>query len=1143
MTTLPGPNDLTRWNRAGLRRVHYVDGGAADHLERLRAALALAFPDWAAVQALVPEAGQPGSDAATQRRRLLEQYAATSRDPVWELMRAFARATHVLGGHIDAFANEATLETATQWDLLRRLVAMLGYAPAPPASATTPLVLIAKALPPGMVRAGLAVRHSPVDGQPPVVFETLTDLGVDAALNALRPARCNRSEARFFPFAASGAIGSAAAAATAGLSARLTAEAATVAPGWRAEAKMRLSVGQPAVLVQAADTTLGVAGAVVTTGIAALDDELGTLALADGGAAAPARGWRRGYTRLLTGPARVLTPRLNGPRVLRTRAPHGLVAGDVVAWRDNGTWCFARVLAATDAALRVDGTPPPVGSAIHRAARVPPVSDASSQTLEYRVPLAASVEIALAADDGAGALRVLDLAKALSPHQARNGEPDYRVLAPGQPTPLALWLLASGAPAVATTMADEGLDGYCVVAGAPVGLGSGDWLVAELRAEPQAALQQQAARVLRVEAGDGEFALWLAFDGAPLQGTLGSSTPVQRDLITQLRRVEGILDHGYFVATTLAQVLQGALAALPVSAVIGVGPLHAQPASHADRLSRLGVHTVADLAALPAGTAVPGLSAQRLRVLQARAQHLTSLPAELPSATAALGGQTLAALIGAGGTATPAKARSARIIERLHGPLRHTLYPAGHDRNPLPLPLRDRPKLDQLVLPPGTPPALLQPGRLLVIEQDDAETVPPVAHQTTLKALRTLPGAGGIELTLADPLPADAGFTLGNTVIRGNAVRAGHGESRPPRMLGSGNAALLNQSFVLDLSGIASVPDPTLRAGVRPDVAVYVDGQAWTAVESLGDSGPADPHFTLRMIEDGGLRIGFGDGRHGRRLPTGTNNVVARCRVGVGLGGNLPAGALQQLARPDRLVQTVRQPLPALGGNDLESVDDIRVNAPASVRTLERAVSLADYAHLATSQSSVWQAAARRAPPRGGLERVQVTVVPANGAPLDRQRRPQVAPDFLAAQRDFLQRRAPEGVLVSVRAYEPVLVDLDLRVAIDPARWDRATVLARVEAAVLAAFGLRRRRLGQPLQLGELYKVVEDVTGVAYSTCTLALSAAPAGGSTPRPQSVQPLDPEDAGSGLLSVQPGPGQVVVLDAQHSRLVVVAEEVTT
>jgi hypothetical protein len=43
--------DLTRWNRAGLDRVRYVDGNAAVFLERMRARLAIDFPQWPATAA------------------------------------------------------------------------------------------------------------------------------------------------------------------------------------------------------------------------------------------------------------------------------------------------------------------------------------------------------------------------------------------------------------------------------------------------------------------------------------------------------------------------------------------------------------------------------------------------------------------------------------------------------------------------------------------------------------------------------------------------------------------------------------------------------------------------------------------------------------------------------------------------------------------------------------------------------------------------------------------------------------------------------------------------------------------------------------------------------------------------------------
>src|SRR5262245_42743775 len=118
---MSSPTDLTRWNRAGLRRFRYVDGNAALFLERLRARLEGDFPGWKAMQA-------PSTETDEEKlARVLEQYQR-GRHPVrpdwgWEICRALARACHVLGEHVDAYANEGYLGTATQWEALRRLVA------------------------------------------------------------------------------------------------------------------------------------------------------------------------------------------------------------------------------------------------------------------------------------------------------------------------------------------------------------------------------------------------------------------------------------------------------------------------------------------------------------------------------------------------------------------------------------------------------------------------------------------------------------------------------------------------------------------------------------------------------------------------------------------------------------------------------------------------------------------------------------------------------------------------------------------------------------------------------------------------------------------------------------------------------------
>ncbi|PIV88653.1 MAG: hypothetical protein COW48_04825, partial [Hydrogenophilales bacterium CG17_big_fil_post_rev_8_21_14_2_50_63_12] len=172
--------DLTRWNRAGLSHFDYLDGNAAVFLERLRAGLAGKFPVWTQVQATAVA----NESEEARKARLEALYTQDPDDMLWQLTRQFARSCHVLGRHVDAYANESTLGTASQWENLRRLVALLDYAPLPPASAATPLALFLKEGKAGTVAAGLQVKHSPASGAP-LIFETLTDLDADAAYNTL----------------------------------------------------------------------------------------------------------------------------------------------------------------------------------------------------------------------------------------------------------------------------------------------------------------------------------------------------------------------------------------------------------------------------------------------------------------------------------------------------------------------------------------------------------------------------------------------------------------------------------------------------------------------------------------------------------------------------------------------------------------------------------------------------------------------------------------------------------------------------------------------------------------------------------------------------------------------------------------------
>lgn len=410
-------------------------------------------------------------------------------------------------------------------------------------------------------------------------------------------------------------------------------------------------------------------------------------------------------------------------------------------------------------------------------------------------------------------------------------------------------------------------------------------------------------------------------------------------------------------------------------------------------------------------------------------------------------------------------------IVRLYGPFVYAINANGADYNQTQLIGGGR---QSLILEHWSP--VITRGRALIIQHRVNDRVL-FSHAATVNEVDT----ANQTIVIEPPLPETADYRMGSTVVNANVVLAGHGERRPERVLGSGDSTVLHQEFLFSNTDVSFVTDSTMSSGVRADIDVTVDGQQWQQVSTLNNSGPTDIHYQVIMTEDGYLRIAFGDGQHGRRLPTGNNNLRIGWRQGAGLQGNLNPYQLSKPLKPHYLIDTVQQPLPANGGGDMESIEQLRSSAPASTLTLERAVSLNDFARLAQSHSSVWQASAFTVQHRGRGEKIQVVVVPAGGVSLDHT--------LQAELEVYLQQHAIPGVNVQVSEYQQVVVSLAINIRVKTAEYNADEVAAAVKAELLAQLDLQQRSLGQPLYRAELYQWVEGITGVENSDCTMRVSS------------------------------------------------------
>jgi uncharacterized phage protein gp47/JayE len=340
--------------------------------------------------------------------------------------------------------------------------------------------------------------------------------------------------------------------------------------------------------------------------------------------------------------------------------------------------------------------------------------------------------------------------------------------------------------------------------------------------------------------------------------------------------------------------------------------------------------------------------------------------------------------------------------------------------------------------------------------------------------LLVLPGPVGAEIAeyLRIDLALDAELDLDRETayLLGNVVAASHGETVRAEVLGDGNAAAAFQRFALKKSPLTYVPS-TKPGGVESTLQLSVGGVLWDEAPGLYGEPPTAEVYATRSADDGTTTILLGDGTTGATAPTGRSNVTATYRVGAGVAGRVGAEKLTTaLDRPPGL-KSVTNPLAATGGADEEAIENARENAPSTVRTFGRAVSLLDFGDLVRASGEV--AKAQTVWLWDGLDRLIYLTVAGQAGGL-------FSDADLRRLGASLARARDGGVRLRLANYVPFPVLLRGTVEVDR-RYVSKDVLAAVREAVLAALSFDAVELGEPVHLSDVYRVIQDVEGVVAS--------------------------------------------------------------
>lgn len=355
-------------------------------------------------------------------------------------------------------------------------------------------------------------------------------------------------------------------------------------------------------------------------------------------------------------------------------------------------------------------------------------------------------------------------------------------------------------------------------------------------------------------------------------------------------------------------------------------------------------------------------------------------------------------------------------------------------------------------------------GHRLIVSgtpEDGGEAIAEFAEVLTA----TTDATGRVTLTLKAALANS--YARDSVTVFGNVAKATHGETKN-EVLGAGDASRAFQQFELKQKPLTFTAAAN-ETGAATTLEVRVNDVLWSEAPSLFGLGPRDRSYVVRRADDGKVTVLFGDGVTGARLPTGQENVRATYRAGIGLEGMARAGQISLLLDRPLGVREVVNPVAAEGAGDPEAVDSVRANAPFTVLTLGRVVSLRDFEDFARGFGGVGQAQAAWVW-TGSRRVVLLSVLGEDGAALTEA-------GTLGTLRAALGAAREPHLPVTILSGTATSFSVTARVLVR-AEYERDLVLADVEIALAAEFGFAKRGFAQSVEAGAVIAAIQRVEGV-----------------------------------------------------------------
>lgn len=361
----------------------------------------------------------------------------------------------------------------------------------------------------------------------------------------------------------------------------------------------------------------------------------------------------------------------------------------------------------------------------------------------------------------------------------------------------------------------------------------------------------------------------------------------------------------------------------------------------------------------------------------------------------------------------------------------------------------------------------LQKGQPLLVEGELADSLGTMRREIAIikdvtHSMATLLTTIEIDSALAYTYRRDT------VAINANVAKATHGETKE-ETIGSGDPSRHFQSFNLKQSPLTFVSDSS-PSGAKSTLTIKIDSVTWREVSSFEGLLKFDNAYVTHTNNESVTRVIFGDGTNGKLPPSGFENIKATYRVGIGTAGLVGADKLTLLMKRPLGVKSVTNPLAATGASDPEKLDDARKNAPRTVLTLDRIVSIKDYADFARGFAGVGKSVAYEME-YGGERVVLVAIASSSGDAVNYT-------DMLYINlKAAIESYKDPTARFLLRSYNKMSFDIRAKVLISKDR-DSEIVKRAVKDTLKESFSFESRAFGQAVSLSEVVSVIQGVGGV-----------------------------------------------------------------